>query len=212
MDEEVGGRRKQTVTMGKGQQGQRASVREKMKNRTKYATLFLRGEELQPPWCRGLQTDRLMIKRLENPQLALHTQSSAACCTVTVCLTYLSTLSASESTPTFWKIFRRRLSASMVLSPSLKEITSSLPFLHPKTAALSSVFRYLLLNFCKPLAFLVLGCFARPSPLSSPLHLSPFLHPLLRAGHHFHLSLTLDKASLLSFLAAVSTATSSAAG
>lgn len=93
-------------------------------------------------------------------------------------------------------MFRRCLSASMFLSPSpLKEITSSLPFLHPQTAALSSFFRYLHLNFCKPLAFLFLGCFAGPSPLSSPLHLSPSLRPLLRAIIFISLSPTIKHRS-----------------
>lgn len=69
MDREVGGRRTEgekteTVTVvRKGQQRQRASVREEMKNRRKRWKSMPRLEEELPLWCRGLQSDRLMIKR-----------------------------------------------------------------------------------------------------------------------------------------------------
>lgn len=59
MDEEVGGKRREgekteTVTVGKGQQRQRASVREKMKKRRKevekYVMLSQRRNSPTVPW------------------------------------------------------------------------------------------------------------------------------------------------------------------
>lgn len=69
MDEEIEGERRggvktETVTVGKGQQRQRASVRKEMKNRLKRwksMSCFLWGGPAL--WCLGLQSGRLMMKR-----------------------------------------------------------------------------------------------------------------------------------------------------
>lgn len=75
------------------------------------------------------------------------------------------------------KIFRlwprRCLSAHPFLSSSpVKEITSSPPFLHLQTAALSSLFHYLHLYLCKPEAFLFLSFCQSPSSQQLSLFLS----------------------------------------
>jgi len=97
LDEEIGGGRRdgektETVTVEKGQQRQRASVREKMKNRqTRWKYVSFLGEELP---CGAVEFNHADLwSKDDKDQPALHTQSNFQyCCLATLCFDFICKL------------------------------------------------------------------------------------------------------------------------